>query len=422
MTPGALGSNPRVVKEAHALYDVGNDVMVIATRTLALVDGRDEAILSAAPWRAQRLDFTMRDAAWRFRRATQAVHSLAFSTAGGAGLAGRALSPFTGPLVAAAKRVPADLYIAHYPAALSAAAMAARRLGALYAFDAEDFHLGDWPDTPAYEPRRRLVRAIEARYLPGCAYVTAASPGIADAYVDAYGIKRPVIVLNVFPRAQAPSNPTPAGTAKPGPSVYWFSQTIGPDRGLECVVRAIGRTRTRPHLYLRGTPASGFIDRLQTLSAQAGVVDRLHILAPAAPSEMERLAGSYDVGFTGESGHTLNNKAALGNKLFTYLLAGLPVVLSDVPAHRAFAPEAGEAARLYVTDDAASLAAALDSLLENPELLAEARAAAFLLGQTRFNWDGEKAKFLGLVNSVSTNTSTATHVEAIYYTMRPERT
>ena len=63
-----------------------------------------------------------------------------------AGFAGRAFSPFTGPLTAAAKRVPADLYIAHYPAALPAAAIAARRHGALYAFDAEDFHLGDLPD------------------------------------------------------------------------------------------------------------------------------------------------------------------------------------------------------------------------------------------------------------------------------------
>lgn len=400
VTPGALGSNPRVVKEAQALHEGGNDVTVIATRTLAHVDRRDEAVLAAAPWQAQRLDFTVRGGAWRLRRAAQIGHALAFSMSKRAGLASRGFSPFTGQLAAAAKLVPADLYIGHYPAALPAAAAAARHHGARYAFDAEDFHLGDWPDQPAHQGQRRLVHAIEGRYLPDCAYVTAASSGIADAYVEAYGIVRPAVVLNVFPREQAPANPTPSGTAEPGPSVYWFSQTIGPDRGLECAVEAIGRARTRPHLYLRGTPASGFIERLQTMAAAASAADRLHILSPAAPSEMERLAASYDVGFSGEPGHSRNNRTALGNKLFTYLLAGLPVVMSDIPAHRAFAPEAGDAARVYITGDADSLAAALDSLLGDPPLLAAARAAAFRLGQMRFNWDVEKAKLVEKVGAV----------------------
>ena len=400
VTPGALGSNPRVVKEAQALHEGGNDVTVIATRTLAVVDRRDEAVLAAAPWRARRLDFTVRGGTWRLRRAAQIGHALAFSMSKRAGLAGRGFSPFTGPLAAAAKRVPADLYIAHYPAALPAAAIAAHRHGALYAFDAEDFHLGDLPDGPAYERRQRLIRAIEERYLPGCAYFTAASSGIADAYVEAYEIARPMVVLNVFPCAQAPSNPTPTGTAEPGPSVYWFSQTIGPDRGLECAVQAIGRARMRPHLYLRGSLASGFLDRLQSIAAAAGARGRLHILSPAAPSEMERLAASCDVGFSGEPGHTRNNRIALGNKLFTYLIAGLPVVMSDIPAHRAFAPEAGDAVRLYITDDADSLARALDSLLGDPTVLAAARAAAFRLGRTRFNWDMERAKLLDKIGAV----------------------
>ena len=127
VTPGALGSNPRVVKEAQALHEGGNDVTVIATRTLALVDRRDEAVLAAAPWRAQRLDFSARGGAWRLRRAVQEVRALAFSMTKWADFAGRASSAFTGPLTGAAKRVPADLYIAHYPAALPAAAIAARR-------------------------------------------------------------------------------------------------------------------------------------------------------------------------------------------------------------------------------------------------------------------------------------------------------
>lgn len=394
LTPGALGSNPRVVKEADALHQGGCEVTVISTRTLAHVDRRDDAVLAEAGWRALRLDFRSRGMVWRARRVVQSAYAESLRLTGLGGFADRGCSAFSLPLMRAARRVPADLYIAHYPAALPAAASAAHSSGGLYAFDAEDFHVGEWPQDRAHDAMARLVSAVEARHLPGCAYVTAASPGIADAYAETYGIARPLVLLNVFPRAQAPAHPTPAGTAEPGPSVYWFSQTIGPNRGLEAAVRAIARASTGPHLYLRGSPAARFADRLREIADQAGAAARLHLLPPEAPTEMARLAAPYDVGLSSEPGNTHNNQVALGNKLFTYLLAGLPAVMSDTSAHHAFAGQAGVAARLYAVDDPDSLAAELDALLGDPAALASARAAAFRLGQTRFNWDMEKTVLL----------------------------
>jgi glycosyltransferase involved in cell wall biosynthesis len=285
-------------------------------------------------------------------------------------------------------------------------ARAARQHGAAYAFDAEDFHLGDLPDLPQHAFEKRLIRAIESRYLPGCAYVTAASPGIAEAYADAYGIVRPVIVLNVFSRSQGADGPTPRGTASPGPSVYWFSQTIGENRGLECAIRAIGRAKSQPHLYLRGNPRSSFIDVLRRIARDEGVDERLHILPPAAPSEMARLAAMFDVGLSSEPGHTRNNQLALGNKLFIYLSAGLPVLMSDVPAHRAFAEDLEQSAQLYSIDDSAALAEAMDHWLLNETALENARTSAFELGRTRFDWEHEKEQFLkcvddGLMNKLA---------------------
>jgi glycosyltransferase involved in cell wall biosynthesis len=399
ITPGALASNPRVVKEAQALSEVGFDVTVISTRTLSFVDILDQDVLSEACWRAQRLDFRSRWR-WRVRRLRQAALAKGFGATGWAPFADLGFSSFTGGLIAAAKRIKADLYIAHYPAALPAAAIAASKHNAPFAFDAEDFHLGDFPEETAYELERRMVQAIEGRYLPRCSYVTAASPGMADAYADAYKIARPTVVLNVFPRCRAPVTPTARGTAEPRPSVYWFSQTIGPGRGLECAVQAIGRARSQPHLHLRGTPANGYRERLHELALQVGVADRVHFEPPAPPSEMELLAAAYDVGLVGESGHTASRQVALTNKQFTYLLAGIPVVMSDISAHRAFASQVGAAARLYRVGDAECLAVTLDTLFGDSEALAAARAMAWKLGNERFNWETEQAALLDHVISV----------------------
>lgn len=394
VTCGPLGSNPRAVKEAEALTDAGHYVTAIATRTLMHLDPLDDAVLANADWQAQRLDFRARGNRWRFRRVAQMAQTWAFSVTGLELFAEGGISPFTASLVAAAKMVAADLYVAHYPGALPAAARAARINGARYAYDAEDFHLGEWPDSPEFDSKRRLLRAVEGRYLMKCAYVTAASPGIANAYAEAYGILRPTVVLNVFPRSQAPAVPTAAGSAVPGPSVYWFSQTIGPDRGLETAVAAIGRAQTKPHLYIRGSFATGFADRLHRIAGEVDAVDRLHFLTSESPLDLVRLASAYDVGLSSEPGHTHNNRIALGNKIFTCLLAGIAVLLSDISAHRALALQAGRAVHLYAAENADSLAAAMDELLGDPQRLADARVAAFRLAQARFNWDVEKTALL----------------------------
>jgi glycosyltransferase involved in cell wall biosynthesis len=379
------------------LHEQGFEVTVIATRTLDLVEPRDQSLMRRIPWRLKRLDLRSRWH-WRLNRAVQMAHRQAYAVTGLASLADPGFSAFTKPVTAAALRTPADLYIAHYPAALPAAVAAARRHRARYAYDAEDFHLGDWPESPEYDTERHLVRAIEGQYLPECTHVTAASPGIADAYVATYGIKRPNVVLNVFPLMQAPSGPTAKGTAVPGPSLYWFSQTIGPNRGLESAVRAIGFAATRPHLYLRGTPVAGYIDHLEEIAAECGASGRLHVLPPDEPDKMERLAAGYDIGLVAENGQTRSRAIALTNKLFTFLVAGIPVVMSDIAAHRAFAAEAGMGAYLYPVDDAESLAGILDRLLCDPGRLAAARTEAFRLGRDRYNWEREREALLIVVS------------------------
>jgi glycosyltransferase involved in cell wall biosynthesis len=165
-------------------------------------------------------------------------------------------------------------------------------------------------------------------------------------------------------------------------------------------LRAIARSRSRPHLFLRGNPARGFVEKLHAMAAELGISDRLHILARTPPSEMERLASTYDVGFCGEPGQTRNRRISLTNKMFSFVLAGVPIVASDVPSHVGIAPSFEEAIRLFRADDADDLARALDHYLLQPEVLARARKKAFALGQSRFNWDVEQKALLECVARV----------------------
>ncbi len=393
--------NPRLVKEADALSEAGYEVTVVAPDSSEWARVADEVYVDR-PWKivARPVYGPLSPRLTRIREIARRLI---------AGFATRILRlehpflvcaawhPAAPLLVKAAVKIKADLYIAHLATALPAAAIAARHNNALYGFDAEDFHLGEFADTPDTYHKRHLVKLIESRYLKGCSYVTAASPLIADAYSRTYDIPLPSVILNVFPLNHAPGGSTSFGQGPTRPSVYWYSQVIGPNRGLECAVRAIGLALSKPHLYLRGATTDSFPKKLLAIAESVGAANRLHFLPLGPPSELERLAADYDVGYVGETGCTVNRKIQLTNKQFTYLLAGIPAIISDIPAHLDFAKELAPAVSIFRTEDAQSLSDVLDRLLLQPEALETARKAAFCLGQEKFNFEYEKAKLLMVI-------------------------
>lgn len=400
VTTGSLGSNPRVVKEAQALVDAGHNVSVICTKVADFVEPRDRSIMEQAAYEITRLDFsTTRSRA--LDRILAAAARAVFSITQTQSLAVYGYSLMTRRLTAAAKAIRADLYIAHYVGALPAAASAAKHYGTHYAFDAEDFHLGDLPDEAIHNSERRLIRSIEDRYLPHAAYVSVAAPLIAAAYAETYKIALPTVILNAFPPANASAAPTAKGTIEPGPSLYWFSQTIGPGRGLEIALEAIALAKSKPHLHLRGSPVPGYHEHLKEIAAALGVSDRLHFHAPILPDQLEKSGAAFDIGFIGELSHTRNRQIALTNKLFSYLSSGLPIIASSIEAHKALEESLGGVLRLYNEQSAPELASHLDKMLSDPAAFAQSRALAWQLGQTSFSWEAEEPKLIELVSNFS---------------------
>jgi len=385
VSPGNLASNPRLLKEAGALHSVGYDVTTVVCDFSDAVQAFDDELVASAPWRVVRIarqrGLNLRSAAsaWIARSMGASVPlGLACRAAGGAPI---------GAMTRAARAIEADLYIAHYVAALPAAADAARRHGALLGFDAEDFHSGEGTGGAGDDFRMRMVAAVEQATLPGCHYSTAASPLIGRAYARRYGIA-PTTILNVFPLAMAPLRPTLRESSRAGLKAYWFSQTIGLDRGLQAFIQAMA---------LRGSNRWGHGDTLMRLAGELGMAGRVRLLPLASPGEMVRLAGDYDLGLSLETDISESRQYCLTNKIFTYLLAGIPTMLSDTPAQRALAVELGRAACVVSLGEPAAMASALDRLCGTEGVLEEARATSWRLGRERYNWEVEQRLLLAAV-------------------------
>ena len=399
VSPGHVASNPRVVKEADALHGAGYRVTVIAGNETAFVRPFDEEIIARAPWTVVRAG----PASLRARVATRAAKAITrawHQQASGIHpwLAATAYNAQTSGLTTAACAVPAELYIAHYVAALPAAAAAAQLHGAALGYDAEDFHAGERASDVGASREITLVRTIEGRFLPRCQHRTAASPMIAEAYAELYGVEL-VPVLNVFPLTEAGDGPEPPRNVDPrrGLSAYWFSQTIGPDRGLQAFIQAMARTRARVTLHVRGSDHWGHGKNLVALAQSLEIGDRVELLPMESPFRMVEFAGQYDVGLSLEADISESRRRCLTNKIFTYLLAGRPILMSDTPAQAALAGDLGQAAALVSLSDPATIADQLDRWALAPEALQAAREAAWLHARTRYNWQVEQRAFLASV-------------------------
>lgn len=391
VAPGHLASTPRLVRNADALAAAGYSVHVVSGRHFTPAEPLDATLLAHARWSSTRVDLR---GGWRplWSRIDQKLARFRLSASSDWPLAARAQHSGHAPLVAAAARTGASFYYGHGGVAgLAAAAGAARLNGTNFGFDAEDWHEeeSDSPDAAHLTAVRTLLRGL----LPRARFLTCASPLIGDAYAQSYGV-RLASLLNVFPLADAPAAPRlPRPPSADNPAIlYWFSQTIGPGRGLEQIVDTLLHLRTPAVLHLRGFPAAGFIE---TLRARAGsLANRIVVFPPADAGEMVRLSAGAHLGLSLEQPTPRNRDLCLTNKIFAYLLAGVPVALTPTSAQTQLAPDLGPAALMLNPGAPRENAALLDNWFARHA--ASAAAHAWKLGRERFNWDRKSEKLVAL--------------------------
>jgi len=410
ITPGHPSKNPRLVKEADALVEAGYDVHVTAGDYHPWGHDADQEY-DKREWALRRVSYgPIASPGRRFwlagrQRIAQAMLGIfpwEFSR-----LVEWAVHYVVPELEEAAASIPANLYIAHNLPALPAATHAAEKHGAKVGFDAEDFHRGEVPENQYDTLDAQLTRWIEEQYMPECDYVTAASPGIKSAYEEEIDVEDVGVVLNVFSKETCAGHTPPRELKEEHPgegvSLYWYSQTIGPGRGLEQVVRAMGQVPGQEgplRFSLRGSWAKGYEEELRGLADSVGVEDhRIRHLSRAAPDQLIERAGRHDIGLALEQSVTRNREICITNKIFAYLLAGLPVLATDTPGQRYVAEKVPDAVSLCPIGDGEALGEHLRTWMHQPERLKRASEAAQRAGSERFNWETEREKFLDVVQN-----------------------
>lgn len=377
-----------MVKAADAACEAGFDVRLVSVDYVDWMARLDPVLVARRRWRWQqvRLRRSVRPVKSRWvsarHRGARALVGLAPQARWPMPLLVRAYARTHGELVKAILMEPFDLLYGGTVAALAAVAEAARRARRPFGLDFEDYHPAESeePDAPL---THALARAVVREAARGAAFLTAASEPIAEQFRSDLGAD--VITLhNVTPLSDgsAPLD-VPAGAMR----IYWFSQVVGPKRGLEEMIAGLVLSGVEAEFHLRGAGDPGYIDALRALATAPGSRVTVRHHGPAGADEMVTLCREHAIGVSPELPHVLNHDLCVSNKVLTYLAAGLAVIATDTRGHRSTARLAPGAIALYSPGDVVGLAALVRRWDEDRASLAAARKAAWCAAKRRLHWE-----------------------------------
>ncbi len=392
-------NNPRVFKEASVLADAGYEVTVFASlydessrlltqRLIASSKFKVRYVLDATGGVLDRVRFGFWRLLGKMSRVIHAQTGLETPL-----LLGNAVYA----LKAMAVKGDYDLYICHLEQSLyvgSQLISVDRRV----AIDMEDWYSRDCLPEDQKKRPLGLLEKFESKLLRECALSYTTSDSLATALARHFKCAKPAVLSNSFLFSERSEHDGELVDRKDrrSISVTWFSQTIGPGRGLELLLSALSQVESDWELHVRGTPRKGYQEELLACSDK-GLQARV-FFHPQVPQEqlLSRLM-EHDIGFCGELSDVPSRDMTITNKALEYLRAGLAVVATDTQGHIEVASKSN-GFHIFKQDQPESLVSVLETLLSVPEVLAQSKQSNLELAQSDYCWERESAKLISLVD------------------------
>lgn len=242
--------------------------------------------------------------------------------------------------------------------------------------------------------RRRVGRLLERAFVPMCAAIVVVNNSIGEWYRQRHPRARVVVVRNVPPRTFVPDAPSTRLRDLCGVPVdhllFLYQGTIGEGRAVGLVLDVFERAAPDRHVVFLGY--GELEDDVRRVAASHSNV---HFLPGVAPSDLLDYTSSADVGLCLIENRCLSYYLSLPNKLFEYIVAGVPVIVSAFPEMTEIVESTGSGWAIPVrADDLERLVGSLD----RPEV--ERRAAAARTAGGSLTWETEALPLIDLYRDV----------------------
>ena len=242
---------------------------------------------------------------------------------------------------------------------------------------------------------RHAILAHEERAIHAMDHRFTVSPLIATWLEERYGLaKAPTVVLNTPSRGALRVDldrtvRRDLGLADEADLIV-YTGGVSELRGLHTVVEALAADPGW-HFAVVTNEKGDYLTRLATMAAARGYSDRLHVLPHPRPDQIPAYVRDASMAIMPFRRYG-NTDAALPNKLYEYLHAGLPMVASNCTLLREFL-ETWQVGEVFAQEDAGACAAAIARVLaRQARYRAHLRAHPELLHEC--SWEEQSKKIL----------------------------
>src|SRR2546430_14230552 len=298
-------------------------------------------------------------------------------------------------------QVQADIYHAHVERALPACYIAARLRGKPFIVDTPELILTD-PSYARWSRLRILASQLIKHLVSHCAGYITASPLYLQELGKLYGAKDVMLIRNVPPfKAVTKCNRFHKRLGLgPHVRIALYQGNLQPNRGLHLLIQATPFLEKDIVIVMMGEGYTETPALLQSHIASEGVADRVKILPPVPYEELLHWTASADIGLTLlPSDYSLSIRKCLPNKFFEYLMAGLPVLSSELDAIVEVI-KTYDVGKVVLSLAPQDVGAAINAMLADHDSLARMSANALAVAHQEFNWEKESQKLLHLYEAI----------------------
>lgn len=193
-------------------------------------------------------------------------------------------------------------------------------------YDAHEYEINDIP----YQSRASIkVRYFLERFLIRFAdEVITVSDSIAHAYAEMYQISKPHLVLNCPPyKPQEKQNLFRKNlNIRPDQTIFLYQGGLGRGRGIEILLQAFESMQDQNNVLV----CMGYGPLGDEIKQKASVSENIFFHPAVSPMNLLPYTASADFGISFIEDACLSYRYCLPNKMFEYLMAGVPIVTSNL--------------------------------------------------------------------------------------------
>ncbi len=288
------------------------------------------------------------------------------------------------------KKLRADIYHAVDVDTLAAAFWAARKTRGKVIYEARELYT-------ELEPLRgrNLVRSfwsnLEKRLIGKAARVVTINDSIAAELCRRYRIKKPDVIRNV---AKSPNSIKPLDLRRKfgipdDRKIIVYQGVLRRGQGLLYQLDILQHLDGVVMMFIGGGPIES---KLQEKSSRLGLDDRVIFTGKVSPDELLNYTASADAGILLMEDIALNNRLALPQKLFQYLSAGIPQIVSPMPEISRFVEDEKTGVVVSLSDPREA-ADAIAGFILNENMYSEVKENC-RKSALKNNWETESAKWI----------------------------